>query len=111
MHYTSLPTDIVKSIHRFYFPCVMQELLEKKSENNQFIVRSSRISGSSITEFDTLQFVYYLTAPQTTRYYRSGTRAEACELIQAHTSDQENKFPRVGGYVTRTVCQMRRARE
>lgn len=105
MFYTSLPTDIVRIIHRFYFPWVMQELKEKQPEDNQFIVRSCRIDGP-LTEFDTSTFIFYLTASQTSRYYRSGCLAQAMDLTKAHASDSENIFPRRGGYISRAVRRM-----
>jgi hypothetical protein len=100
---TRLPTELAHLIYKRYFSFVMKELLERQSQKNDFIVRTTR-SNASVTEVNTHYGVLYLLETQTSKLYRKGIRALPLELEQAYGSESsEPSFPPGGGYVSSYV--------
>jgi hypothetical protein len=99
---TRLPTELAHLIYKRYFSFVMKELLERQSQKNDFIVRTTR-SNASVTEVNT-QLLPVLTTIVTSKLYRKGIRALPLELEQAYGSESsEPSFPPGGGYVSSYV--------
>lgn len=96
-----LPTELVDIIYRMYFPWVMEELLNRQPQKNDFIVCTTRRSNVRITEINVHFGILYLFETQTSKLYRKGIPALPSELEQAYFLEQEDSsFPPGGGYIS-----------
>jgi hypothetical protein len=94
-----LPTDLVHLIYQMYFPWIIEELLRKQPQKNDFIVRTTR-SNILITEVNAYFGVLYLFESQTSKFYRKGIPAFPLDLEQAYCSESSDPLRRRAGYVS-----------
>jgi hypothetical protein len=92
-----LPIELVHMIYRMYFPWVMEELLVRQSQKNDFIVRTTK-SNKLVTEVDAQFGVLYLNESQISKWYRRGVPALPLELEQVYLA--ESPTPNGCGYVS-----------